>query len=279
MTPLSSKHSSTASEKSSTASTGRNTSSSIARSNAAKDLKLWDIMRMYSEAPPTAGIIWALPKTSIYPVVDVLELSLRERKRLCAGPRVEVFEGNSHVATVPLHLMLSVSSKTRDMYHQKPDLAEIHLPQGIEAAPIKHIVSWLDSTGRLAKCPNLPEGQTPKQDLMICRAAMALGLERHYYENIFGLYWTRFATLRGCQLNREIYQNIADVEALALDENDVFFACVVKRLAELRRAGDMGDKAVWVKLFCAPLEVGRCNAEDGWRCGQAQEHVLRGTNE
>ncbi|KAF2267715.1 hypothetical protein CC78DRAFT_576714 [Lojkania enalia] len=154
---------------------------------------------------------------------DLRDISLEARKSLLKGPSLKIFTGNDYVCSIPLLLFKAVSITPPEAFSNR----ELHLPACISGRPVLYIQSWLKAASTLPVVPELSAKNNLLADLSICRAAKLLGVEV-YTKKIIGRYW---AYLKN---SIPTYEEMSEIESLALSPDDSFFALLVKRMTWLR---------------------------------------------
>ncbi|KAF2746613.1 hypothetical protein M011DRAFT_74348 [Sporormia fimetaria CBS 119925] len=184
-------------------------------------------------------------------MTDVRTLSYRERQALTEGPLLEIYEGDHKLGHAPLRFLNALSDKEVDLeWWTVPgdeDVPRTVLPLSLHFSPVLHLIFWMKD---LADAPsaelcNIKRGQNAQQDLMICRAAAAMGIREIYYEHIYDAYWQKFSNLTGEDLTPEIFEEMAWVEALCLDPaKDEMFNLIVHGLHYFGKQKEYNEKMV-----------------------------------
>jgi hypothetical protein len=195
-----------------------------------------------SSATATNEVVVSLngPAPVHQPLLDIRELSLADRNRLCVGQFVQiqekyqVRENNQIVERVritgriPINLLLAISPGFQAMYTADPNVSVITLTDSTMLGPVESIIKWLMANAKSNDFVPLPIRKTLSDNLLTIRAARQLGIDDVYTEHICGKYWG--------YVTRKIptFDDITRIERYALDRGDLLFKAMATTLARLR---------------------------------------------
>lgn len=198
------------------------------------------------------------------PLVDLRKLTRSERVELTQGKRVVVFERRgkktTKIAVLPLRLLLAISSRAQGQFADLKDHTSLtlHIQRKL-TEQVRYIVKWLKDATSADEFAELSKGASLEEDLQICGAAMALGIDKTYYGHILDPWSEGLKKLHGAQFNNyntDLCNRVDIIETLSLAaENHPIRAELVKHLAELDTADDSFDPRTGKKHFVEFLEA------------------------